>query len=59
VPISCVGGERASVRYFPSPATGGPPPPFIGQGEAVYNRVAQFQLHVAVWRTAPRSRRPS
>jgi hypothetical protein len=32
VPISCVGGERASVRYLPSPAVGGLPPPFIGQG---------------------------
>jgi hypothetical protein len=41
------------------PAAGGLPPPFIGQGEAVYNRAAQFQLRVAVWCTTPWSRRPS
>jgi hypothetical protein len=36
------GGKCASVRYMSSPADRGPPPPFIGQGEAVHNRAAQF-----------------
>jgi hypothetical protein len=43
----------------PFPAAGGLPPPFIGQGEAIYNRVTQFHLRVAVWRTTLHSRRPS
>jgi hypothetical protein len=43
------GGERVSVLAVVPPAGGGLPPPFIGQGEAVYNRAALFQLRAAVW----------
>jgi hypothetical protein len=35
------GGERVGVLPVAPPARG-PPPPFIGQGEAVYNRVTLF-----------------
>jgi hypothetical protein len=35
------GGKRVSVRY-PSSPRGWGTPPFIGQGEAVHNRAAQF-----------------
>jgi hypothetical protein len=53
------GGERVSVLPVVPFAAGGLPPPFIGQGDAVYNRAAQFQLRVAVWCIAPWSRRQS
>jgi hypothetical protein len=39
------GCERVSSLSLVPPAAGGLPPPFIGQGEAVYNRAAQFQSH--------------
>jgi hypothetical protein len=42
------GGERVSVLAVVPTTAGGLPPPFIGQGEAAYNRAAQSQLRVAV-----------
>jgi hypothetical protein len=36
------GGERVSVLAVVVPGARGLPPPFIGQGEAVYKRAALF-----------------
>jgi hypothetical protein len=46
-------GGNVQVCIYPSPAARGPLPPFIGQGEAVYNHAAQFKLRVAEWCTVP------
>jgi hypothetical protein len=37
-----VGGSVQVCSYFAPPSAGGPPPPFIGQGEAVYNCAVLF-----------------
>jgi hypothetical protein len=51
------GRKRASVQLSVLPAAGGPPPPFIGQMEAIYNQAGVAELMVVLENLGPGRRR--